>query len=442
MEVVATLRAISMEDRTSGAVYKKLLSVTGKEDMLRFDFVQYQRTDEQRALMKASDVDMVVKMRLAQMRFVFLNLWLARLMAWIAPFQNEAVRAAHAAQAAAAEKATAAAQNVKQIMEQSPPRIQLDVILEAPFIVVPRLSTSHDVIVLHLGRLALKNEIRGDPHYPKAVIDRMDIQLTDCTFGMGVMNEDVSAVASTCLILKPISFKLALQRNLTFAAVKQLPEIVVDAHLNSIEAEMSDSDYRTLMQTLSGNLAEGSELAVTPPPPPPALESASGTSGAQNAQSPKKKDREANAGPATPEIEKSHTRIVFQFVLDKISAVLYEGETVNGSRNDSDAFAALRLSNVKTSGKIGEDNSLVFAMSLDAFTMDDERKAKTKISKLMDKKGASQERFLDMSFNQDAEANKQVSHSRIYPKIFENWNLKNWKIRRKNFFSENWKILF
>uniref|UniRef100_A0A8R1E5I1 Chorein N-terminal domain-containing protein n=1 Tax=Caenorhabditis japonica TaxID=281687 RepID=A0A8R1E5I1_CAEJA len=156
MEVVATLRAISMEDCTQGAVYKKLLSVTGSDDMLRFDFVQYQRNDAQRALMHSSDVDMVVKMRLAQMRFVFLNLWLARLMAWIAPFQNEAVRAAQAAQAAAAEKAATAAQNVKQIMEQSPPRIQLDVILEAPFIVVPRLSTSRDVIVLHLGRLAVK----------------------------------------------------------------------------------------------------------------------------------------------------------------------------------------------------------------------------------------------------------------------------------------------
>ncbi|CAD27608.1 Vacuolar protein sorting-associated protein 13 [Caenorhabditis elegans] len=407
MEVVATLRAISMKDRTPGAVYKKLLSVTGKEDMLRFDFVQYQRTDEQRALMKSSDVDMVVKMRLAQMRFVFLNLWLARLMAWLAPFQNEAVLAAQAAQAAAAEKAATAAQNVKQIMEQSPPRIQLDVILEAPFIVVPRLSTSRDVIVLHLGRLALKNEIRGDSEYPKAIIDRMDILMTDCSFGMGVMNEDVSAVSSSCLILKPISFKLALQRNLTFAVAKELPEIVVDAHIHSIEAEMSDADYKTLMQTLSGNLAEGADLAIPPPPPPSSLES-SNTAAALTSpgKEKEKKDREANAGP--PVIEKSHTRIVFQFVLDKISAVLYEGEAVNGERKESDAFAALRLKNVKTSGKIGEDNSIVFAMSLDAFTMDDERKEKTKISKLMDKKGSKDDRFLDMSFNQDAEANKQI----------------------------------
>ncbi|CAI5438459.1 unnamed protein product [Caenorhabditis angaria] len=407
MEVVATLQAISMEDCTPNAIYRKLLSVTGNEDMLRFDFVQHQRTDEQRKLMKTSDVDMVVKMKLAQMRFVFLNLWLARLMAWIAPFQNEAVRAAQVAQAAAAEKAAEAAQNVKQIMEQSPPRIQLDVLLEAPFIVVPRLSTSRDVIVLHLGKLAVKNDIKGDAKHPKAVLDRMDIKMTDITFGIGVMNEDVSVVASTCLILKPLSFSLALQRNLTFSIAKDIPEIVVDAHLNSIEAEMSDADYKTIMQTLSGNLAEGQDLAVTPPPPPPSQPSESATSTQTNKDKEKVgKDREANAGP--PVIEKPHTRIVFQFVLDKIAAVLYEGESENGVRNENHAFAALRLNNVKMSGKIAEDNAIVFAMSLDAFTMDDERKGKTKISKLMDKKGSKDERFLDMNFNQDAEANKQI----------------------------------
>uniref|UniRef100_A0A8R1EAV7 VPS13-like middle region domain-containing protein n=1 Tax=Caenorhabditis japonica TaxID=281687 RepID=A0A8R1EAV7_CAEJA len=254
----------------------------------------------------------------------------------------------------------------------------------------------------------IQNEIRGDSQHPKAVIDRMEILLSDCTFGMGVMNEDVSVVASTCLILKPISFKLALQRNLTFSAVKQIPEIVVDAHLKSIEAEMSDVDYKTLMQTLSGNLSEGADLAVPPPPPPPApaVEAPATSSSPPSKEKEQKKDREANAGP--PAVEKSHTRIVFQFVLDKISAVLYEGEAVDGVRKSSDAFAALRLNNVKTSGKIGEDNSLVFAMSLDAFTMQDERKEKTKISNLMDKKGSKEERFLDMSFHQDAEANKQV----------------------------------
>ncbi|CAB3407867.1 unnamed protein product [Caenorhabditis bovis] len=406
MEVVATLRAISMEDCTESALYRKLLSVHGNEDMLRFDFVQYQRTEDQRQLMAPSDVDMVVKMRLAQMRFVFLNIVIVRLMAWIAPFQNEAIKAAHAAQAAAAEKAAEAAQNVKKVLETSPPRIKLDVLLEAPYIVVPRLSTSRDVIVLHLGRLTVNNEIRGDSHHPKAVLDRMDIKMTDITFGMGRMDQNIANVSSTCLILKPLTFALALQRNLTFANVKQLPEIVVDAHLHSIEVEMSDVDYRTLMMTLSGNLAEGQDIEIAAPPPPPEQLAVEATTA--NAKTPEKKpkDREASAG--TPLIEQAHTRIVFQFVLDKIEAVLHEGEAVDGERDMKGAFASMRLNNVKMSGKIAEDNAIVFAMSLDEFTMNDERKEKTKISKLMDKKGARDERFIDLNFNQDSEANKQV----------------------------------
>lgn len=72
---------------------------------------------------------------------------------WLEPFQAEAARAAAQAQAIAAEKATEAAQNVRQIMEQSPPRMRLDVELAAPTIVVPQKSTSLDALVFDLGTL-------------------------------------------------------------------------------------------------------------------------------------------------------------------------------------------------------------------------------------------------------------------------------------------------
>lgn len=62
------------------------------------------------------------------------------------------MRAATQAQAAAAERAAEAAQNVKQLMEQSPPRIRLDVEMAAPTIIVPQKSTSLDAIVVDLGK--------------------------------------------------------------------------------------------------------------------------------------------------------------------------------------------------------------------------------------------------------------------------------------------------
>uniref|UniRef100_A0A1I7W7I8 VPS13 domain-containing protein n=1 Tax=Heterorhabditis bacteriophora TaxID=37862 RepID=A0A1I7W7I8_HETBA len=118
MELTASLHTIKMEDMTYGALYRflnsaysrfkcymrdlclfrKLLSVAGDKEMLKFEMTQFQRTDAEKKTMLNTDVDMKVKVRLAQMRFVFLNLWLSRLMAWLAPFQEEAVRAANAAQ--------------------------------------------------------------------------------------------------------------------------------------------------------------------------------------------------------------------------------------------------------------------------------------------------------------------------------------------------------
>ena len=74
------------------------MSVSGDKEMLHFQMTQYQRTEAEKAQMQPIDVDMKVKVRLAQMRFVFLNLWLSRLMKWLLPFQEEAQKAAAAAQ--------------------------------------------------------------------------------------------------------------------------------------------------------------------------------------------------------------------------------------------------------------------------------------------------------------------------------------------------------
>ncbi|KAK6731863.1 hypothetical protein RB195_007989 [Necator americanus] len=424
MNVTATLKTVRMEDMTEGSLYKKLLSVAGDKEMLRFEMVQYQRTDEQKRAMQPTDIDMSVKVRLAQMRFVFLNLWLCRLMAWMAPFQAEAARAAAAAQAAASEKAAEAAQNVKQMLAESPPRIQLDVQLEAPVIVLPQLSTSHNVVVLILGKLVVANHITGDRQNQKLIMDRMEVKLMNMTFGIGRMSDDASAVETSCDILEPLSFNIAVHRNLVFAAVKDLPELTVDAQIPSLVVNMSEHDYNTLMQTLSGNLAEGTELTAVPPPLPvcsDTVDSSEGeTTGDKGEEDKLQLEKKKVAGksssapkavtpPPTP-VETPKPKIVFQFTLDNIVAVLYTGGADQGStRAATDAFAAMRLHGLKLSGTIKEDNSMNVAISLNTFTMADERREKTKIHQLLDKKSTNQgDRFLALAFSQDAKQNKNV----------------------------------
>ncbi|XGW23678.1 hypothetical protein V3C99_005698 [Haemonchus contortus] len=421
MDVIATLKTVRMEDMTEGALYRKLLSVTGDKEMLRFEMKQYQRNEEQKKLMRPDDVDMRVKVRLAELRFVFLNLWLSRLMAWSAPFQEEAAKAAAAAQAAASEKAQEAAQNVKQMMAENPPRIQLDVQLEAPVILIPQLSVSRNVIVVVLGRLIVNNHITGDAKNSKIIIDRMEVKLLDVKFGIGTVDEDASKLMGTCDILQPLSFNIAVHRNLVFSICKDLPEITVDAQIPSLAVNMSENDYSTLMRTLSGNLAEGNVVDEPPPPMPVSTVCETGDEAETEDKTDEKGSKEkkktttttstsATKEPSTP-VEVAKPRIVFQFSMDQIVAVLYTGgnELCTTKRPDENAFASMKLLGLKLSGSIKEDNSMNVALSMNTFTMSDERHAQTKIHQLLDKKSSNEnERFIALAFSQDAEQNKNV----------------------------------
>ena len=80
MVVTAGLRAITMIDETPNALHKKLLAVGGDKEVFHLDFTQFNRTAEEKKNMALSDVDMSVKIRFAQLRFVFLNLWVNRML--------------------------------------------------------------------------------------------------------------------------------------------------------------------------------------------------------------------------------------------------------------------------------------------------------------------------------------------------------------------------
>jgi hypothetical protein len=79
--VVAGLRAVTIEDCTSTALYRHLCRVQRgiDDDVLHVEFTQFNRDDDERAAMSITDCDMSVVVRLARIRFVFLNLWVNRL---------------------------------------------------------------------------------------------------------------------------------------------------------------------------------------------------------------------------------------------------------------------------------------------------------------------------------------------------------------------------
>ncbi|KAI6171306.1 hypothetical protein M3Y97_01056900 [Aphelenchoides bicaudatus] len=440
-QVQATLDSIQMLDETPNATHRKLLAVTSKDNqaMFQLDFRQQIRSDSERRHMEIQENDMSVRIRLAQLRFVFLNLWVSRMLHWINPFQEEAVAAATQAQQLASEKAAETAQTVKKMLEENPQRILLDVELYAPAIVVPRRSNSNQVLLFNLGRLIVNNKFSS---MKGAIVDNMTVALNDVHASTGLLSKDSVSVSTQCNILKPLTFNLELYRNLSFQLHKDVPELALNAHLSYLDLSLSQQDYAVIMQTLSGNLAEGKPPPAKRPAPtsakteqptdtidmrkpsrsqrllstvsPPTL------AGAMSAP-PVMVGRSGDDGGLSMDRKRAdYQRIVFNFQMDEIDMRLYEGDTGldDGKglieRTDNLLFGQMKVTQLKVAGWMTEKGAIDTGISLLSFTMDDKREGKTKVPHLMDKRTEkADELLLDLKYKQDSDGNQNVDiHSR------------------------------
>jgi hypothetical protein len=127
-----------------------ILSVCATDNdqtMLRARITQYTRTDEQKRAMRADDVDMAVQLRLNEMRFVFLNAWLNRVLCWATPFQQTMAAAQSQATAQLGDQATDAMRSI----QAAPPKMRLDIDLNAPIVIVPITSESDEALLIDFG---------------------------------------------------------------------------------------------------------------------------------------------------------------------------------------------------------------------------------------------------------------------------------------------------
>ncbi|VIO96842.1 Uncharacterized protein BM_BM5678 [Brugia malayi] len=418
MEMEGGVKTVTMEDRTGTTIHKHLLTLCEEDrEMLSFAFKQYNRTDAEKKHMQPSDLDFFIKGSFARIRFVLLFLWLERMKRFAVPFQAEAAQVAAQAQSYASEKASQAAQKIKHLMEESPLRIGLDIELEAPTILVPKNSTSLNALFIDFGRLTAVNSVSAAQHEQSAIIDSMQVNLTDFCFGISLLSEKDAEVLSTCQILKPITFSLLIYRNLSFEWYKTAPQMLVDAHLPIIEIGMTEEDYATILKTLSGNLAEGSELSSAS-----SLSVNSSirrkTLERRSQESNEKAASECNGRPLSDSKAKS---FVFCFKLDEISALLYRGssdlENSKGeiARKTTAGFASVKLKKIRLSGSRAENGELDIVVSLEVFVMEDERSEKTKIRRLLDKKpdrsGKIHNEFVAARYQTSAAGDKIIAFS-------------------------------
>uniref|UniRef100_A0A913HS02 Vacuolar protein sorting-associated protein 13A n=1 Tax=Strongyloides stercoralis TaxID=6248 RepID=A0A913HS02_STRER len=414
MNVFAALKEITMNDYHPKSIHHRLLQVDGDHEMFTMYFTQYNRTEKEKAHMSISDVDMDVKINFAQIKFIFLNAWVSRMLNWIVPFQAEAQSAAIAAKAKASEKATQAAQNVKQIMEQSPPKIKMDIELGAPTIIVPKISHSYESIFVNFGKLKITNTFFDGGGEEKCIIDNMEISLTDTSIFGGQLKKDESNTPLKCEILKPVTFTLNIKRNLCYNWYKEFPEIMIEATMPELDLSMSQGDYANIMHTLSGNLAEGEIIAEEQPLELPSTTESDKTIQLQLSKTPKVDGKEKLTTITEEEPPKKilndTPRLIFSFKIGLIRAGLYRGNSLPNNLNESGnesitvprdplkAFAAMSIYGTKLSGMMNEDGSMGAEIIIKSFTMNDERKDATKIKKLLDKKSGETASTRDLPF--------------------------------------------
>uniref|UniRef100_A0A0K0FDI7 Vacuolar protein sorting-associated protein 13A (inferred by orthology to a human protein) n=1 Tax=Strongyloides venezuelensis TaxID=75913 RepID=A0A0K0FDI7_STRVS len=414
MKVFAALKEIAMNDYHPKSIHRRLLQVDGDHEMFTMYFTQYNRTEKEKAHMYIDDVDMDVKINFAQMKFIFLNAWVNRMLNWIVPFQAEAQSAAIAAKAKASEKATQAAQNVKQIMEQSPPKIKMDIELGAPTIIVPKISHSYEAIFINFGKLKISNGFFNGVGEERSIIDNMEISLSDTSIFGGELKKDNSNTPFKCEILKPVTFTLNVKRNLCYSWYKEFPEIMIEATMPELDVSMSQGDYVNIMHTLSGNLAEGEILSEEGT----SLQSTVEDKNIQlqlnkTAKSEVKEKLTTIAEEEQPKkVLSKMPRLIFSFKIGIIRAGLYRGNSIPGNLNQSAgnnesltvprdatrAFAAMSIHGTKLSGLINEDGSMAAEIIIKSFTMNDERKDATKIKRLLDKKVSETASTRDLPF--------------------------------------------
>ncbi|GAB0096265.1 Vacuolar protein sorting-associated protein 13 [Sergentomyia squamirostris] len=263
-ELCVKLKNISIADMNPASIHTTILSVMGN-DAIDCRVVLY--NIDETAVYNSDDIKIEVSM--GGMKFVFLNWYIQSVLNFLDNFQAAQEKIAEAGAAAAG----AAKQNVVDAYAKAT-RLNLNVRMKAPIIILPEDSQSKSALCLDLGYLIVTNncyEVHTENEgHSKAVIDDMKLDLKDLKVSKVNLFQDDSLdisfnTESDCAILTPTTFSLNIIRNLSASWYKDKPDIEISGKMNSIVINCSANDYKLLMDILSKNMSEGeAERKVAP----------------------------------------------------------------------------------------------------------------------------------------------------------------------------------
>lgn len=338
-------------------------------------------------------VDVKCCVHFGRLRIVFLNEFVSRLVNFLTVFENAKQRAL-----AASSRAASLAKQTAVNAFESATRIGLDIVLEAPVIIVPRNWESTTCLSIDLGQIVIRNVIK---RIQTSLIDQIKCELSNFKVSASDLQSEQSTDTQDDLI-HPISFILEADRNLTFETNKKKPEIELKATLNNIQLSISQFNLMLLMSILSENLAE---VAEPPSPVVTANEISQDNltlSVSGRDEKPKKKEKsrklqkvtasslelspsvsssriveEAEVhvdapAPKEPKAAEVFIRYLLSFSMPKVDLVLYQAE----KKTDVNRLTRAYLAGFDIYCRVMTNDSINASVTLSDIVLEDERRSK------------------------------------------------------------------
>uniref|UniRef100_A0A9J8AM67 Vacuolar protein sorting 13 homolog A n=1 Tax=Cyprinus carpio carpio TaxID=630221 RepID=A0A9J8AM67_CYPCA len=383
VEILANLKNIVILDCDKEALYKKAVSIAGKE-VFDFRMVNHVAATEGDAYTDMHIVDTSVTLTVGCIQVIFLNKFMSSILAFINNFQ-EAKNALAEVTAQAAEKA---ASGVLELAERST-RISLDVDIKAPVVFLPQSSVSNNVIVADLGLVTVKNhfEMVSSPAHTKIppVMDIMAVGLSDLKMYR----------LSELQLLKPVNMDLSIKRNLSASWYHSIPDIQINAHLKPMSLILSQEDLTIVLKTLSENLSESSDA--------PSSSDKGDTVSTKDSQSSGGNTVVTAAVVEGQKTGKLKNTLKLDFKFDSMTIVLYSPNNeiqLSDSRDESLKLAEFMLGTISTAMHMFSDSSMKASLKLTNCLLDDKRQSVKMITSRMMamRQGREGDVMVDMSY--------------------------------------------
>ncbi|XP_056463865.1 intermembrane lipid transfer protein VPS13C isoform X2 [Gadus chalcogrammus] len=377
------------------SIHKKAISIVGDE-VFSFAMSLTPSATEGPGYTDTSKVDGRVKLNVGCIQVVYLHKFVMSLL----NFTNHFHAAKEALSAATAQAAEKAASSVRDFAQKSF-RLSMDVRLQAPLIIIPQSSVSHNALEVDLGLITVGNSfsalpVEGCPL--PAVIDNMDVQLTELKLSR-ICIDPASERLSTKL-LEPVNLVLSIKRNLAASWYNKMAAVEIDGDLKPMRVTLSQEDLRVLLRILTENLGEASGLQPLAPRPEPGLPlRTSGSPAPDGGVQPRQTRGQAEEEPVET--------VRFNFNFESLCLVLYSNDPnqtlVPDQRQESLQLGQFALHQLRASGKLLADDSLEVSTILTACTLDDLRSGMQRVTSQMlgRRAGESPNAMIDVTYRQN-----------------------------------------